>query len=78
MCSVFIGVSDREESHGTIRRLKEKKRNDDDLKNYKEWLKRAGKLSLHVTRINSPLILSKTSLQTIFLSCGDIVHITLF
>ena len=43
VCSVFIGVSDREESHGNIRKLKEKKRNDDDLKNYKEWLKRASK-----------------------------------
>ena len=39
--SVFIGVSDREETHGNIRKLKEKKRNDEDLKSYKEWLKRA-------------------------------------
>ena len=45
--SVFIGVSDREESHGNIRKLKEKKRNDDDLKNYKEWLKRASKLACY-------------------------------
>ena len=41
VCSVFIGVTDREESHGNIRKLKEKKRIDDDIKNYKEWLKRA-------------------------------------
>ena len=38
---MFIGVSDREERHGNIRKLKEKKRNDEDLKNYREWLKRA-------------------------------------
>ena len=48
ICSVFIGVSDREESHGNIRKLKEKKRNDDDLKNYKEWLKRASRSAHHV------------------------------
>ena len=41
LCSVFIGVSDREESHYNIRMLKEKKRIDDDFANYKEWLTRA-------------------------------------
>ena len=40
---MFIGVSDREERHGNIRKLKEKKRNDDDLRNYREWLKKASK-----------------------------------
>ena len=48
VCSVFIGVSDREERHGNIRKLKEKKRNDDDLANYKEWLKRASKLEMYI------------------------------
>ena len=44
-CSVFIGVSDREEEHGKIRRLKAKKLMEDDLQNYNDWLRIAGNLS---------------------------------
>ena len=41
-CSVFIGVSDREEEHGKIRRLNAKKLMEDDLQNYNDWLRIAG------------------------------------
>ena len=40
--SVFIGVSDRQEEHGNIRRLKETSRINEDIKNYKDWMKKAG------------------------------------
>ena len=39
--SVFIGVSDRQETHGNIRRLKANKRIEEDLCNYREWMEKA-------------------------------------
>lgn len=41
--SVFIGMSDRHEERGNIRRLKETSRINEDIKNYKDWMKKAGK-----------------------------------
>ncbi len=40
--SVFIGVSDREELRGNIRRNKLKKRIENDLINYNDWMKKGG------------------------------------
>ena len=40
--SVFIGVSDRQEERGNIRRLKETTRINEDIKSYKDWMKKAG------------------------------------
>ena len=44
--SVFIGVSDRQEEHGNIRKLKETSRINEDIKNYKDWMKKAGMFGL--------------------------------
>ena len=44
--SVFIGVSDRQEEHGNIRKLKETSRINEDIKNYKDWMKKAGTFGL--------------------------------
>ena len=41
-CSVFLGVSEREEEYGKSRKLKEKQRINEDLQNYNDWLKIAG------------------------------------
>ena len=41
--SVFIGMSDRQEERGNIRRLKETSRINEDIENYKDWMKKAGK-----------------------------------
>ena len=38
---MFIGVSDRQETHGNIRRLKENKRIEEDLRNYRDWMDKA-------------------------------------
>ena len=39
---MFIGVSDRQEARGNIRKLKEKKRIEEDIQGYKKWMDRAG------------------------------------
>ena len=39
--SLFIGVSDRQEEHGNTQVLKERKKMEEDLKGYREWLKKA-------------------------------------
>ena len=48
--SVFIGVSDRQEEHGNIRKLKETSRINEDIKNYKDWMKKAGTFGLAYMR----------------------------
>ena len=39
--SVFIGVSERQETETTIRKLKIKKKIDKDLENYRKWIQRS-------------------------------------
>lgn len=39
--SVFIGVSERQETETNIRQLKEKKKNDKDLENYRKWIQKS-------------------------------------
>jgi hypothetical protein len=38
LTSVFIGVSERQETETNIRQLKEKKKNEQDLENYRKWI----------------------------------------
>ena len=42
-CSVFIGVSERQETETNIRQLKEKKKNEQDLENYRKWIQTSRK-----------------------------------
>lgn len=39
--SVFQGVSEREEEQGKVRRSKEKQRDDEDIQNYRQWMRKA-------------------------------------
>ena len=41
---MFQGVSEREEEQGKVRRSKEKQRDDEDIQNYRQWMKTAGML----------------------------------
>ena len=41
LCSVFIGVSERQETETSIRQLKEKKKNEKDLDNYHKWIQKS-------------------------------------
>ena len=40
---MFIGVSERQETETNIRQLKEKKKNDKDLENYRNWIQKSRK-----------------------------------
>ncbi len=42
-CSVFLGVSERQEARGQIRRLKETKKYEEDIAHYRDWMQRAGR-----------------------------------
>ena len=42
-CSVFIGVSERQETETNIRQLKVKKKNEQDLENYRKWIQTSRK-----------------------------------
>ena len=50
--SVFIGVSDREELKGNSRRNKAKKRIENDLNDYNEWMKKGGMHIVHDSLIS--------------------------
>ena len=39
--SVFIGVSERQETETNIRQLKEKKKNEKDLDKYRKWIQKS-------------------------------------
>eukprot|EP00731_Ephydatia_muelleri_P001240 Em0001g1240a len=41
VASVFQGVSEREEEQGKVRRSKEKQRDDEDIQNYRQWMRKA-------------------------------------
>ena len=38
---MFQGVSEREEEQGKVRRSKEKQRDDEDIQNYRQWMRKA-------------------------------------
>ena len=41
LVSVFIGVSERQETETNIRQLKEKKKNEKDLDKYRKWIQKS-------------------------------------